>query len=166
MYILVYRSRTDPITARVPEEVYEYMLQGNCNDPPPDELVKHITGTELLPLKPGQCLLTTDASLMNVEHGNMWLDGVYVRQKHTDSYYQSLISVGRKGTLWMTSVTLQGDGSHVPNCEQCALDVASQLYAEGENQHPHHLLVALARLAESVPEIIWLIVCRLRVCKL
>ena len=97
--------------------------------------MKHMTGADLLPWKPRQCLLTTDASFMNVEHGNLWLDGLYVRQKHTKSVYQSLVSVGGKGALWMTSVTLQGDGSHVSNCEQCALDVTSQLYAEGVKKY-------------------------------
>jgi hypothetical protein len=106
-------------------------MQGNCERAPPEELVNDISGTELLPLKPKQCLLIAGESLMNVEQGDLWLDGLYVRQRSAETIYSSLISVGGQGSLWMTSVTLQGDGDGVANCQQCALDVTSQLYAEG-----------------------------------
>lgn len=70
---------------------------------------------------------------MRVEQGDLWLDGLYVRQKTEDKSYSSLISVGGQGSLWMTAVTLQGDGNSIANCHQCALDVTSQLFAEGMN---------------------------------
>jgi hypothetical protein len=56
-------------------------VQGNCPKPPSPVFVKDITGPPLLPVLPGQCLIVSNAPIMNVRHGNLLLDNLYFRRR-------------------------------------------------------------------------------------
>ena len=82
---------------------------------------------------PGQCLLLADHNLMDVP-GSLWLDGLYVRLTSPRGViYLSLISSmsGTETQLWMTGVTLQGNGDGVFDCWVCGMLVTGSLHANG-----------------------------------
>lgn len=86
------------------------------------------------PLKPGQCLLLTDASAMYVRNGNFWLNNVYIRLRTTDrtrsaEFHPALVSVTDApiGRLYMTNVTLQGSSIQAST----GLYIASGAYIAG-----------------------------------
>lgn len=56
-------------------------MQGNCPKPPSADFIEDITEPELLPPLPGQCLIVSDAPIMNVRHGNLLLDNLYFRRR-------------------------------------------------------------------------------------
>jgi len=60
-------------------------VQGNCSDADaPSALRLDAAGaSELLPLKPLQCLLLTHEPLLTVTSGKVWLDNVYVQLRRT-----------------------------------------------------------------------------------
>jgi hypothetical protein len=89
-----------------------------------------IGSAPLKPLLPGQCLLFTDGHLFSVEEGDLWLDFLYIRLKRSlRDVSPSLVYVGFSGWLWLTGVTLQGDGKDDKEC--FGLEIESQAYAEG-----------------------------------
>jgi hypothetical protein len=80
------------------------------------------------PLRPGQCLLITNGGIFTVSKGKLWLDRVYIRFRQSHETRQSsLVSAGSPGQLWMSGVTIQGDGVRL--CE--GLYVDSSAYIEG-----------------------------------
>ena len=85
-------------------------------------------------LGPRQCLLLADTDLLYVGGTKLWLDGLYVRlTTPRDDVFFRFIEVGETiGELWMTNVTLQGNGDGALDCYTCGLDLwSSAVYAEG-----------------------------------
>lgn len=56
-------------------------MQGKCPKPPSPDFMKDVTGPSLLRPKPGQCLIVSNAPIMNVRHGNLLLDNLYFRRR-------------------------------------------------------------------------------------
>lgn len=50
-----------------------------------------------------------------------------------ESMFDEVIDVSQNARLWMTNVTMQGDGSRNLTCRECGLEVAysGAVYAEG-----------------------------------
>jgi hypothetical protein len=120
-------------------------MQGNCTGAPPSAASLGLSGAPLLPLLPYQCLLVADAQLLGMD-SQLWLDGLYVRYRSTGRLmvghrgtsgfwrtagYYSFIKIHNLGSLWMTAVTLQGDGDGIFDCESCGLLTLGKVYAEG-----------------------------------
>ena len=110
-------------------------MQGNCEGvgpPSPDLPSGH---APLRDMQERQCLLLTDAEVMDV-NSSLWLDGLYMRltmPRDTDGEFLEFIDSG-SGTqgLYMTGLTLQGNGDGVQDCFSCALFVdSSSVLAEG-----------------------------------
>jgi hypothetical protein len=112
-------------------------MQGNCAGAPPSAASLDLSCAPLLPLLPYQCLIIADMDLLWTDF-QLWLDGLYVRYRCTtraDSFY-NFIAVS--GQLWMTAVTLQGDGNGVPDCASCGIRTDRHSYAEGMSPCPTH----------------------------
>jgi hypothetical protein len=107
-------------------------MQGNCAAAPPSAAPLGLSGAALLPLLPYQCLLIADMDLLYAESpSQLWLDGLYVRYRRTarvDEFYNYLKTESK---MWMTAVTLQGDGDGVDDCKTCGVWSTGQVYAEG-----------------------------------
>eukprot|EP00892_Ulva_mutabilis_P005951 jgi/Ulvmu1/3728/UM173_0001.1 len=103
-------------------------IQGNCTQPPPEALLARAgllpdspdaaIAAKMRPLKPGQCLLLSDANVLYARNGRLWLSNVYIRMRTTErtrtaALHPSLISVtdAPSGRLYMTNVTLQGSSN-------------------------------------------------------
>lgn len=88
----------------------------------------------LLTMKARQCLLLVDTDFLYIGGTSLWLDGLYVRltEPRGDPFFR-FVEIGEEtGQLWMTGVTLQGNGDGVLDCYTCALDLwAASVYAEG-----------------------------------
>jgi hypothetical protein len=111
-------------------------MQGNCAGAPPSAASLGLSGTPLLPLLPYQCLLIADINLLGTAYHELWVDGLYVRYRRTgrflpnqDGYLfdEFIYSYDR---MWMTAVTLQGDGNGIVDCDRCG-QRHEFLYAEG-----------------------------------
>ena len=64
--------------------------------------------------------------------GNMWLDNLYVRLKSSSTTtYAQLVAVVSTGQLWMTGVTLQGNGDGRDDCSTCGLWSTGLVHAYG-----------------------------------
>jgi hypothetical protein len=109
-------------------------MQGNCAAAPPSAASLGLSGAQpaLLPLLPYQCLLIADMDLLFASRpSQLWLDGLYVRYSRTarvDSFYEFLFTYGK---MWMTAVTLQGNGDGVDDCTTCGVWSGGQVNAEG-----------------------------------
>ena len=87
--------------------------------------------TPLRGLLPGQCLLLVDHLLMWMDD-RMWLDNLYVRLASPRyNEFGGFVTGGNASELWMTGVTLQGNGDGVQDCDDCALFSTGLLYAYG-----------------------------------
>jgi hypothetical protein len=111
-------------------------MQGNCAGAPPSAASMGLSGAPLLPLLPLQCFLIADTNLWR-SGSQLWLDGLYVRYRRTGRYDRyKLINpfIFYFGSLWMTAVTLQGDGDGILDCqEDCGVYLQyGKMYAEGE----------------------------------
>jgi hypothetical protein len=120
--------------------MYAFM-QGSCSSEPSASALR-LSGRDLAPRSPGQCVLVTDQLLMRLDHQNLWLDSLYIRYRVSDHIHTccgtDMLHVSGTGTahLWLTSVTLQGELNQVdklsPSDSPGAIDVyGAQLYAEG-----------------------------------
>lgn len=108
------------------------------------------------PLKPGQCLLLTDANVMYARNGRLWLNNVYIRLRMTERARSTgsapaLVSVtdAPSGRLYMTNVTLQGSSTF----PSTGLYITSAAYIAGVN-HPalmHHLTSSAGPLRYAMP---------------
>lgn len=105
------------------------LLQGNCMTPPSPEALS-LTGRPLLTdWKPGQCVIVTDVHLMYVAQ-NMWLDNLFIRHTKTERGGRPILATESEScNLWMTNVTLQGEGTMDPVWPVFVSD--GQVYAEG-----------------------------------
>lgn len=65
----------------------------------------------------------------------MWLDNLYVRTTtpRQANLFQFLNIYGEDAQLWMTNVTMQGNGDGQSDCNNCGLQVAvnAAVFAEG-----------------------------------
>lgn len=100
-------------------------------EPPTPENLNLTGPTTFRDWKPGQCVIVTDATLFIIVQ-NMWLDNLFLRYKHTDrSDTKALIfATSKTCNLWMTNITIQGDGSEDPVWGGLSVS-GGQVYAEG-----------------------------------
>jgi hypothetical protein len=109
-------------------------MQGNCRGAPPSAASLGLSGAPLLPLLSYQCLLIADVQLLWVD-SQLWLDGIYVRYRRTGRVTSSEGHcngfIFNQGSLWMTAVTLQGDGDSSSDCTVCGLVNSGDVYVEG-----------------------------------
>jgi hypothetical protein len=114
-------------------------MQGNCAGAPPSAASLGLSGAPLLPLLPYQCLLIADVQLLKTSWDTqLWLDGLYVRYRRTGRFrpdangnHLAQPFIENWGSLWMTAITLQGDGDGISDCYCCGLRINGKLYAEG-----------------------------------
>ena len=69
-----------------------------------------VTGADLWPLLPRQCLLVTDASLLTVTNSSLWMDNLYIRLERSTRtpLLAVLITADELSTgLYLTGITLQ-----------------------------------------------------------
>lgn len=116
-------------------------MQGNCSQEV-STTVLGLSGSPLLDRLPGQCVIVTDVHLVSVKQ-NFWMHGLYIRH-HRTARTQTDNVVVWCGTedcnLWLTSVTVQGDGTDDPS--RGGLEVnGGQLYAEGATSAQESALV-------------------------
>ena len=110
-------------------------MQGNCEGAEVPELNLPSGHAPLRDMQARQCLLLADAEVMDV-NGSLWLDSLYMRltaPRDEDGEFLEFIdsSTATEG-LYMTGVTLQGNGDGVQDCFSCAIFVdSSAVYAEG-----------------------------------
>lgn len=105
----------------------------------------------LRPLLPRQCLLLADWHLLEVYTSKLWLDGLYVRlatPRCTAGIGDALLEVWYGAEVWMTDITLQGNGDSVHDCLRGWLFVfgAGSVYAEGEVNSFLHALCGFLKL--------------------
>ena len=125
------------------------LLQGNCTGPPPalDDLSLD-TSPPLLQLSPGQCIVALLGNANLMVSGDIWLDGVYIRQAPGIG---GAVHVGSR--LWSTHSTFDwsSPGDHCDACvegSEAGLHVEGALYAEGV---AHLLLHVAPQGATSTP---------------
>jgi hypothetical protein len=111
-------------------------MQGNCYSVETPSASFPSGHAPLRPLLPNQCLLLADEDLLNVRAGNLWLDSLYVRlttPRDAGGVFYGFIQVGFEAAVWMTGVTLQGNGDGVEDCWACGLIfwAKARVYAEG-----------------------------------
>lgn len=133
-------------------------MQGNCEGLAPPSPYLDPSHVPLRPLLPRQCLLLADDDLLIVYSSQVWLDGLYVRlttPRDTETgLFGSFISLGtNESQVWMTDVTLQGNGNGMRVCDECALSVwlEGSAYAQGAaTAHQHFIALAVIFYAEVV----------------
>lgn len=121
------------------------LVQGNCLDPPPSAVALQLSGDGLAPRLGNQCILTTPADTLHVSAGNVWLDHLYLRLRATGvaDTHINLISANKAGRLWMTNVTVQGDGDRP--CQGVSCNQATGAFMQGAAR------VCTARAAHPSP---------------
>jgi hypothetical protein len=77
---------------------------------------------------PNVCVIVTGANLINVMNGKLWLSELYLRLGPNSS--NSTIHVGIGGELFMTKMTIQGDGVTPRYTALSTLDRA-KIFVEG-----------------------------------
>lgn len=100
-------------------------------EPPSPEHLNLTGATPLNDWKPGQCVIVTDVALFSIAQ-NMWLDNLFFRYKHTErsSTYKLIYAASETCNLWMTNVTIQGDGYDDPAWGGLSVS-GGQVFAEG-----------------------------------
>lgn len=99
-------------------------------------------------LNPRQCVVIFERNVMHVEGSSLWLDNVHFRFRgaaaadtaaagagaaDTALAFDEVINASLSARVWMTNVTMQGDGTGNLTCSQCGMEVAQSaaVYAEG-----------------------------------
>lgn len=108
-------------------------IRGDCNE---DPTVWPPEGTAVLrEFLPQQCMLLADVDLLKVVDSNLWVDQLYIRFKRSDrqpatvtalakgQFFHFLEVQGDNAQVWITSTTLQGDGTAETDCFFCGLAV-------------------------------------------
>jgi hypothetical protein len=105
-------------------------MQGNCSSEPSTAALG-LSGPDLLPRRPGQCVLVTDTRFMAVKQ-SLWLENLYIRHHTTSSTdtHDMLNCLGQECQLWLNSVRLQEDDSQFVAGASVGVS-GGQLYAEG-----------------------------------
>lgn len=110
-------------------------MQGNCSEAPTDELwAKHVTDSAPSPrtVLPGQCVIFGTALPFSIQDSSLWVDNIYLRVG--DSALFENWQSGTSSRLWMTNVTVQGNGAtDETRCSaECAANaVEGSQYLEG-----------------------------------
>lgn len=96
-------------------------MQGNCTTPPTEQFTEGLVGAELLPLKPGQCLVLAHEHVVPMAAGTIWWDNMYLRfagMRQTSFAGESsrrstapMLFHSHGGRAWVTNTTIQGDGT-------------------------------------------------------
>ena len=106
-------------------------MQGNCGDIAPS-FTPPTGHAPLRDMMPGQCLLLADSPFIQLPQSQLWLDGLHVRlTSPRGADFTSLVWTGSNAELWMTGVTLQGNGDGVRDCWHCGFSGSGMLHAEG-----------------------------------
>eukprot|EP00892_Ulva_mutabilis_P005563 jgi/Ulvmu1/3379/UM158_0002.1 len=102
---------------------------GNCTAAPQLQL----EDPPLLPLLPGQCVITTDMDIWHVRFGRLWMHNLYLRHTFSvrDNGVALIESTGPFVQLWMTQMTLQGAGMYAVGTGALGLNAAGPTYLEG-----------------------------------
>lgn len=122
-----------------------YGVQGNCAAATPTAESVGLLPNGQAPLRgftPGQCLVAVDHELLVVSDSEVWLDSLYVRLvlPRNQTFFEFVfvqgggdIRVGPSAALYMTNVTMQGNGDDAVDCVDCGVGVSfnSGVYAEG-----------------------------------
>lgn len=113
--------------------------QGNCTTVPTLGSLGY-DESSLLPLrtlKSGQCVMLSMHALFSVSGIPMWLDSVYLRMLPSPGSYLPPILSTSDTSLWMTNVSLQGDGDGVKDCPVCGFIASDQsdVFAKGAIYH-------------------------------
>jgi hypothetical protein len=113
-------------------------MQGNCaaEMPTSEELGLPPGAPPLRPRVGRQCLLLADGAVLATGEGaEVWVDGLYVRlgTPRQEEFQEFVAAKGKDTMLWLTQVTLQGNGGARKVCAECGLDVGlnAAAYAEG-----------------------------------
>ena len=97
----------------------------------------------LKPLNPRQCVVIFESDVMHVEGSSLWLDNVYFRFRGAAAAdtaaadaalaFDEVINASLSARVWITNVTMQGDGTGNLACSQCGVEAAQSaaVYAEG-----------------------------------
>jgi hypothetical protein len=92
------------------------LLQGNCTESPSETFTEALSGASLLPLVPGQCVILCSGPLLDVRHGNLLLDNIYMRRQGSAEGSAGALVHEQESRmffwqqsvkLWMTNVTMQ-----------------------------------------------------------
>lgn len=91
-------------------------MQGNCTDAPSQKILSAISGADLVPLAPGQCLVLLSGGVgLAAQPSSLWLHNLYLRFTESNSTSSSdggaVILTLTGGSTWCEQVTLQGDGT-------------------------------------------------------
>lgn len=107
-------------------------IQGNCSTEPSAGDLSLPEEDSLDDWRPGQCMLITDVGFMYLTY-NIWLDSLYIRHHRTRRSASTVVlaCMSKGCNLWMTDVTLQGDGSEDPIYGGLVAAMGGQLYANG-----------------------------------
>jgi hypothetical protein len=109
-------------------------VQGNCKAEIQADLTAHLGSPALLPLKPAQCLVLIDTTLVSLKSGdNLWLDGLYLREVATDRrMFAFVVQLFDPSELYLTGVTLQGTSGPAANGPASGgVHAQSNVYAQG-----------------------------------
>ena len=74
--------------------------------------------------------------------GQLWLDGLYVRlTSPREAEFSQFLSTVSNAQLWMTGVTLQGNGDGQRDCFNCGVEASSAapVYAAGVINSPAYM---------------------------
>lgn len=132
-------------------------VQGNCKAPFTQAQqqawgLPEALAAGLRQLKPFQCVLATKESLFTVWKGNVWLDNLHValaRQPAAEALAEeeatlveaSQLAAGAKGSnLYLTNMTLQGDGRPAARAVALMVDPSAQRETRWPSFH-HSLLL-------------------------
>lgn len=117
-----------------------HVMQGNCDFPVEFGGVPehHVP---LRALRPQQCLLVVDHNVLEVWDSQLWLDRIYFRLGNGPSgtFDQFVLVTGTIAELWMTHVTMQGNGDNIQDCIDCGFAVRSggSMFASGAHPCGH-----------------------------
>ena len=140
------------------------MLQGDCPFQPKRTSFNLLGQQPLLDVKMRQCLIVTDNHFVTAV-SKLWISNVYVRLAQTadggapQEQPQAVLvrTLGDAGGLWMTDVTLQGDGAR----EVQGVSADSSLVVEG-SALPLHMTTGSLGATMAAQTLIHLIIQQIR----
>lgn len=103
---------------KYPKQLARFVLQGNCSGPVPGTL---LDASQVTARQPRQCAIVIDTGLLNVLHGNLWMDNLFIAVRHSSRFDAvTIVSCGDKdkatfasrpvgGSLWLTRTVTQGE---------------------------------------------------------
>jgi hypothetical protein len=110
-------------------------LQGNCaKRPTAAELGLSPRHKALRNVKPQQCVLIVNRSVLKVVATDVWVDNLYFRVLESPGgIADTAVRASQGALLWMTNLTIQGSGDTVKDCTVCGLLASRQarIFADG-----------------------------------